>query len=128
MSFDWPDYLRIVDILAQTPTDTPLHEAAYRSAISRAYYAAFCETRNLLHNTREYLPKFNAEDHRDMVDWLQKSSESKKRLIGKNLGELREDRNSADYDNKLIGIAPKMAAKAVQFAKKILRMLSELPH
>jgi uncharacterized protein (UPF0332 family) len=37
MSFDWAEYLRLAEELAQRPDD----EAAHRSAISRAYYAAF---------------------------------------------------------------------------------------
>jgi uncharacterized protein (UPF0332 family) len=41
--FDWNDYLELGKSLAQIQA-----EAAQRSAISRAYYAAFCTARNWL--------------------------------------------------------------------------------
>ena len=42
--FDWADYLTLAQELATRRSD----EAALRPAVSRAYYAAFCQARNVL--------------------------------------------------------------------------------
>jgi hypothetical protein len=47
MSFDWWDYLKVAQELAEQAKDAhpPLQEAMYRASIGRAYYAVFCEAR-----------------------------------------------------------------------------------
>lgn len=46
MSFNWGDYLSLANALLTKPNTPGPEEAAYRSAVSRAYYAAFCIARN----------------------------------------------------------------------------------
>ena len=48
MNFDWSEYLNIARELAGQATASFSAEAKKRSAISRAYYAAFCSARNHL--------------------------------------------------------------------------------
>lgn len=50
MSFDWAEYLNLAGELCATPTSPSTDEAKYRSAISRAYYAAFGKAKNHLRN------------------------------------------------------------------------------
>ena len=47
MSFNWTDFLTLADALVRAPNSPGPEEASLRSAISRAYYAAFHVARNL---------------------------------------------------------------------------------
>jgi len=55
MSFDWADYLTLAQELADQAASSQSTEAKLRSAISRAYYAAFCKESNHL-RTNGQLP------------------------------------------------------------------------
>ena len=46
MSFDWKEYLNLAYFLSGRREKTYSPEGGYRSAVSRAYYAAFCYARN----------------------------------------------------------------------------------
>lgn len=48
MSFDWSGYLDVAKELASVALTSANKEAKLRSAISRAYYAAFILARNYL--------------------------------------------------------------------------------
>jgi len=48
MSFDWNEYYQLSRELAGLATGIATEEAKMRSAISRAYYAAFCKARDYL--------------------------------------------------------------------------------
>ncbi len=52
MSFNWDDYLFLAQELATHPSNFPNQEARLRSAISRAYYSAFCKARDFLRDDR----------------------------------------------------------------------------
>ena len=72
-------------------------ESAWRSAISRAYYAAFHVARQLLEDLGFTVP------HGDRAHgylWLRLSncSEAAVEQAGRDLNDLRRQRNSADYD------------------------------
>ena len=55
MNFDWSEYLNLAQELAGRPTSLSNEEARLRSAISRAYYAAFCKARNHLRDNENLL-------------------------------------------------------------------------
>lgn len=44
--FDWSHFLAFAEKLRHTPPDDEHYEAVMRSAVSRAYYAAYCHVRN----------------------------------------------------------------------------------
>lgn len=49
MTFDWTEFLKLARELQERADDADLPfapEAAKRTAVSRAYYAAFCHARN----------------------------------------------------------------------------------
>lgn len=66
MSFDWLEYLNLAQELAGQATKPSSQEAKLRSAVSRAYYAAFCEARNHLRGEGHSIPRFNP--HRYVID------------------------------------------------------------
>ena len=86
------DFLVVANALAAAAT-----EAEWRSAISRAYYAAF-------HNTREFLTRLRfrvpAGEQAHAYLWMRLSNtgDLKADSIGRLLRDLRGRRNNADYD------------------------------
>jgi uncharacterized protein (UPF0332 family) len=86
------DFLTVANALAVAPT-----EAEWRSAISRAYYAAFHSAREFLTRLRFRVP---AGEQAHAYLWLRLSNTSdlKADSIGRLLRDLRGRRNNADYD------------------------------
>lgn len=84
------DFLKLAEELKLSVED----EAKIRTAISRAYYAAFLKAREWL-RAKEWPVYGDARDHREVPNGL-------RRQVGKsasdNLGFLRRRRNNADYD------------------------------
>jgi uncharacterized protein (UPF0332 family) len=72
-------------------------EAEWRSAVSRAYYAAFHKARLLLRNLGFRVPR---GDQAHAYLWLRLSNSSDPQVssAGSALNMLRSDRNFADYD------------------------------
>ncbi|MGQ9626069.1 MAG: hypothetical protein ACUVV0_04085 [Anaerolineae bacterium] len=64
MSFNWADFLTLAEALLRDPNSPGPEEASLRSAISRAYYAAFRVTRNFGRDRGEFIPTGTGQDHR----------------------------------------------------------------
>ncbi len=104
MSFDWTDYLFLAQELTKGSTSSPKHEAMLRSAISRAYYAAFCNSRNFLKNHRKEIIPSTAVAHKIVKDIFGGSTDKIELEIEADLDRLRIDRNKADYDDDVPGL------------------------
>ena len=52
MSFDWSEYLNLAKKLIRAGSTLSANEACQRTAISRAYYAVYCQARNLARGRR----------------------------------------------------------------------------
>src|SRR4051812_17673884 len=100
MSFNWTEYLTLAQTLAQQAPGSPTPEALLRSAISRAYYAAFIQARNRLRDV-ERRPVPRRDVHEYVIRQFTNSRDYKRQKVGKNLVRLREHRTRADYDNIL---------------------------
>ncbi len=72
MTFDWSQYLNLAKEFLCQPTPPANQEAKMRSAISRAYYAAFISARNYLPETEEHsIPKTaDAQGKRILIGYL----------------------------------------------------------
>ena len=126
MPFDWREYLRLARYI-QEQGDRSLEidrEAAYRCAVSRAYYAAFCCARN---HARDHWG-FAGEGisvHRALVEFLRKVNVDGMAGIASALITLRDWRNRCDYDDAI----PRylniqfMAAFAISEAQRIVDTL-----
>jgi uncharacterized protein (UPF0332 family) len=82
-----------------------LDQAAYRSAISRAYYACFLEARRIVFGNcasnvlrRDNIYKQNDIGHKQLQSFLKNSSTSNIKLLGVDLAGLCKSREDADYE------------------------------
>ena len=94
MSFFWPEYLDLANELKDAACGTSLDEARLRCALSRAYYAAFCTSRNLLKKTDTRI-----DDRISHTDVRHKFRERghKGRWIAQQLDDMYLRRVKADY-------------------------------
>src|SRR5262249_23489096 len=96
-------------------------ESAWRSAISRAYYAAFHVARQLLEDLGFAVPY---ADRADGYVWLRLSNcgEAVVEQAGRELNDLRRHRNSADYDLAR-PVRSAIARSREQVATRIIQIL-----
>jgi len=113
---DFRDYLRVARILA-----AGTEEADWHSASSRAYYASFHVARTLLIDLGFRVPR--AERAHGYL-WLRlfNSGHGNTRVAGRDLNDLRGERNRADYDDHLT-ITQAMANQNVQLAEQVIQAL-----
>jgi len=125
MSFDWTEYLALAQDLAGQRVTPPTVEAKLRSAISRAYYAAFCKARNHLRDREGHDIPTTGEAHVKVRDIFRDSPYRQRKSIGTTLNRLREDRRKADYDDSIRNL-PDITTKALTECNKILMELGRL--
>ena len=116
-NFRWCDFLELAERLCKD-RHASLSEARHRTAVSRAYYAAFniCKDRAII---RGWQSRGQAVDHKDLKDWLAKHNN---RLLARKLDQLRISRNSADYDYR----TPQSIASWEDEAKSCLGMARDV--
>lgn len=103
MQFDWKEFLELARDLARRTGAGYSKEAADRTSVSRAYYAAFCYARNYAEKLLGFIPKHTAEDHQRLKNhfirlggvWTD---------LGEDLDDLRKWRNKCDYDTLVHGL------------------------
>lgn len=99
-------------------------QAAVRSAVSRAYYAAF-------HCARRVAESYGATigdaktAHQLVIDWFDSHSDVAFNDIADKLRDLRKQRNSADYDTAS-GWTESDARTELETAKRVLAKLKQL--
>lgn len=121
MPFDWKQYLDLARELSQpTTSNAGTQEARLRSAVSRAYYAAFCHARNYSRDWLKFVPNHTADDHGRLRAFLK---DGKRRGIALKLDQLRQWRNDADYSDSVTSDLATMATYAVSEASKLLDLL-----
>ena len=110
------DFLALARTLAAETT-----EAAWRSAVSRGYYASFHVARRLLEGLGFQVP------HADRAHgylWLRLANggDPAVQQAGNDLNYLRRDRNVADYDLRR-AVGQSLAQSAIQAATQIIQIL-----
>ncbi len=118
--FDWNDFLELARRLTAGEQDD-LSEARYRTAISRAYYAAFNRCRELAVRSG-WQSSRSSRDHRDLVDWL--VNEKGEYILARELSELRSARNDADYHASALTAAGSWKNEAAVCLRMAHRVLS----
>ena len=117
MTFDWRAVVGLADELSKRA-----EEAALRSAISRAYYSAYCYARD-----RAGLNTAGSRDsHKLVFEYYERRALGKLRDFGSNeLPSLHKLRKEADYDEEA-KISPNQAKLVVGRAKKVIAFLEAL--
>jgi len=122
MPFEWAQFLDIAKfLLDQTKTNSIPQDAAYRSAISRAYYAAFGHAKVFATDVMGFIPSGDEEDHILLRDHYK---DNQKPEISRQLNRLRQWRNQSDYENPSYIINENQTKTAIQQAENIIRTLN----
>ena len=119
MPFDWKSYFVLAQYLAESVPPGCSPEAAKRSAISRAYYAAFGEARRYAEARLGFQRRGQVEDHKRLREcFVQKGGKWKE--VAMDLNRLRRLRNACDYEDEVSDLssatrfALQMAARLMQ--------------
>jgi uncharacterized protein (UPF0332 family) len=115
------EFLTVAQQLAGAST-----EAEWRSAISRAYYAAFHVARELLEDLRFAVPRADRA-HAYLSRRLANCGHARTQQAGTDLNALRGDRNQADYDLHR-PVTAQLATLHVRLAEQIVRFLDAAGH
>lgn len=118
MSFDWREYLEVAKYLAGLQSSGFSQEASYRSAVSRAYYAAFCWCRNYAQKYLGFKSTGKPEDHKFLREHLKKIDGDWARIASK-LNRLRGWRNDCDYENCVKGLSH-MLKESIKFSNEVI--------
>ncbi len=118
MAFEWHAFVDFARRLAQ---ELPDDEAAMRSAVSRAYFGAFCHAKKYAVEKLGFHPGGEADDHGKLRAFIK--TKPKFSVVGNRLQTLRELRNTADYNHEANPDWKLAAGSAVDEADKILRQL-----
>lgn len=113
---NWRDFLRLASRMAADST-----EADWRTAVSRAYYAAFHVARRLAADLRFTVPRADRA-HQYLVFRLSNSGTAVVEQAGRELENLRRLRNRADYD-ETPAVLHSQAVAAVRVAEGIIQLL-----
>jgi uncharacterized protein (UPF0332 family) len=119
--FEWNEYLDLAEELVQRRGDP----SAERSAISRAYYAAFHSAKKY-YSSRGQRLEFTGEDHRAVCNWLQGRPDRGVIKIGVALRRLLQIRRDADYTDRFPGQLSIEAQAGVATARRIISDISKL--
>lgn len=118
MSFSWKDYLTLAEKLANHP-DSTVDEASFRTATSRAYYAAFGESKDYAMRQLGFVPTKLPDDHRLLRTAFENAGMYG---VARSLSRLRGWRNDCDYDSTL-PVGAGYSINAVAVARKVLQRL-----
>jgi hypothetical protein len=123
MPFDWKRLLNVARRLEEeADKDEANAEALRRSAVGRAYYAAFGFARNYAKSFLGYKVKGDADDHGALRAHLKRS---RRGGDAQRLDSLRWWRNDADYADELPWDDTEfMVAEAIKAAEKVFKSLT----
>lgn len=124
MSFDWSDYLSVAKELANIAATTN-QEAKLRSAISRAYYAAFIKARNHLRDREGLLIPRTSDAHSYVSQQFKSSPNAVRQLLAEKLVRLRRFRRQADYVDTFPGLTG-ITQTALRLSQEVISTLNNL--
>lgn len=121
------EYFWLAQELLKIPTtDSVTSEAKLRSAISRAYYAAFLLAREYLETQTHFRATRTGEDHLLVKrEFKSHNTDGKWRRIGRGLELLLENRTFADYNDPIPEIQD-LAEASIDEADAVIKLLTGL--
>lgn len=125
MTFEWSEYLNLARELAGKATAPANQEAKLRTAIGRAYYAAFIKARNHLRDREGLSIPKTGEAHRYVQQQFFVSPDRTRQKIAENLRYLRSYLRKVDYDDIVPGLSG-IVSIAISISEKVISDLSSL--
>jgi hypothetical protein len=125
MSFDWSEYLDLAQELVGQIAGPASQEARSRTALSRAYYAAFKKAYNYLRGLDSSIVFVRQDIHTYVIEKFLYSPDNLCKEIGANLDRLRRERNRADYEDTIPQL-DSITMKALKQAAKVITNLARL--
>ncbi len=123
MTFDWRGYLTLAETLVSSDLAAD-RDACLRTAMSRAYYAAFATARQQSRERHGGVIRQSAAEHGEVATFFAKRGEAGGAITA-HLTRLRFLRNRADYDDDFNETEP-AAAEAIARAQQVLELLATL--
>jgi uncharacterized protein (UPF0332 family) len=120
MPFDWKEYLNLAKSLQKQHGNDYSQECAFRSAISRAYYAAFCYARNYIRDHENFLPHNSAMDHSLVREHFRQQGRFD---ISNTLNYMIRWRNTCDYEDTIGKDLRQTVSETIQYAQEIIDRL-----
>src|SRR5438552_2163490 len=123
MAFDWKSLLEVAKELNKQAAASSHPEAFHRSALSRAYFAAYGHARAYAAKFLIFVPRQASEDHGRLRAHLQRRRRSGD---ADRVGILRQLRNEADYESEFATPPDwaSAAANAVSLAERVFASLA----
>jgi hypothetical protein len=118
MPFVWEEYLFLARHLQTYTSMVFSQEAAFRCAVSRSYYAAFCHAKI----TPEIIRGLFLAIRLMITITLKPTSKKRDTRVATSLDKLRQWRNQCDYDDTVSGLTP-LLSSAIAEAQKIFNLL-----
>jgi len=127
---DWNDYLKIAKEVYSKRNSLASEEACCRSAISRAYYAAY-NIAEIRQRTKEKGNKpFGQGTHKNLINYYKHHQDIKRKKIGTTLDRILDLRNFCDYDsfpgNVSISDYPAQAGNTLRETEQLIAMVAVL--
>ena len=116
MSFNWQEFLSLAVHVRGNAGSGYSEEASDRTAVSRAYYAAFCYARNYASNQQGFTSTGTARDHQLLPRCFQQHG---KYMAARRLERLREWRNQCDYENAISNLNV-IVTSALEYAQRVI--------
>jgi len=124
MKFDWREYLELAKKISNMNDLGLSEEALYRSAVSRAYYAAFCWCRNFAYQRFGFKTSDTAKVHIELREFFKRKGGNWVRLASQ-LNKLRSWRNKCDYEDEVKGLSH-MVKESIKLSENVINICEQL--
>lgn len=98
--FDWNDYFLLAQKLKENSSNSKIQNACLRSAISRAYYAAYNKASDFAKKDGFQIPEGEGKQ-KALCDYLKLHPNLPMSFVGQKLDNCRKARTDCDYDQRL---------------------------
>ncbi len=122
--FNWDDYLKLAKDLILPDIQRKSDEACLRTAVSRAYYAAYHKAKKYAIK-KGYIPP-QTDSHKALIEFLANDSDKEIQAISAKLSIIKKDRKRCDYDDN-INIYKINPSKVIKMAEEIISKLKNEP-
>jgi hypothetical protein len=120
MAFDWREFLAAARWLQMNTPPGVSEECAHRTAIGRAYYAAFKYAVEYAERYLGFVPRNNGDDHGRLRAHLRSR---RRAATADRLDRLRDARNWSDYQGEFPTDLTKTLEKALEDADYVIASL-----